>query len=365
MKRAFWAALGLPLMTGCEGTLDIEYPWVCGIAVALVLATLVRQFVLRRARPAMAYSRTSALADLGHTPRTLLSKCPIGLRAVALFALAIAVGRPQYEEFDQRAVEGIDIFLVLDMSGSMQAVDMGAGEISSFQQRTNSEPPNRFDNAISTLKRFVEGRSRDRIGMVVFAREAFLQFPLTLDYSTVQTLLDRLELHAIDPGATAIGNALGLSMRGLLTSEARSRAVILITDGKQQGGNISPMHAAETAADEGILFYTILVGREGPAMVPTNLRSRRGRRYTQQDYSVDPDLLERIAETTGGSFYRATEPEQLEVGLNQILDELETTQMQDVSSVLELELYGYFAGGALALLLLEALIAWLLARRFP
>jgi Ca-activated chloride channel family protein len=214
--------------------------------------------------------------------------------------------------------------------------------------------------------RCVGGRSRDRIGMVVFAREAYLQFPLTLDYSTIQTLLDRLELHAIDPSATAIGNALGLGIRGLLDSEAESRAIILITDGKQQGGNISPLQAAETAGAEGILVYSILVGKEGPTMAPTNLRNRDGTsRYSQQNFAVDPALLQRLAEETGGSFYRAAQPEQLEQGLNEILDDLERSAMTDVASVLERELYGSFALVGLALIFAEALLSWLLVRRFP
>ena len=361
-----WLALAATsLLGGCEGDLDLEYPWMLAVGGVACLAAIVQTVRKRRNRTAMAYSRGEATTVLGWTPRVMFSRLPAVLRILALVAVAVACSRPQLEEFDQRAVEDIDIFLVLDMSGSMAAVDMHSGEIAEYQQRLRREPPNRFDNAISTLKSFVAGRSRDRIGMVVFAREAYLQFPLTLDYSTVQTLLDRLELNAIDASATAIGNSLGLAIRGLLNSQARSRAVILITDGKQQGGNISPMHAAETAAEEGIQLYTILVGREGPAMAPTNRRSQFGVRYAQQDYPVDPALLQRIAETTGGSFYRAAEPEELETGLNAILDELETTQMQDVSSVLEIELYGWFAAVALALLLLEGLLAWLLARRFP
>lgn len=355
-----------PLLAGCEQRLDFEYPGLLvGAAVVLVLVAVAR-WARRPGLPVMAYTRVGAVRELPSTPRIWLSRFPPALRVLALVTVALACGRPQFEEFDQRAVEGIDIFLVLDMSGSMAAVDLHPNEIQRFQLQQGADPPNRFDNAIATLKRFVDGRSRDRIGMVVFARHAYLQFPLTLDYSTIHTLLDRLELNAIDSSATAIGNALGLGIRGLLNSEARSRAIILITDGKQQGGNISPLQAASTAADEGILLYSILVGREGPAMAPSNMRNRDGtRRYVQQDYPVDPELLRRIAEQTGGSFYRAAEPEQLETGLSAILDDLETSAMEDVSSVLEREVFTWFVGAALALLGLEALLAWVVARRFP
>ena len=353
-----------PLLVGCDGRFEFEWPWVLAIAGVLVVVTAIR--VALSPDPALAYTRVEAVRSLPITPRTIFARTPDLLRLLAIAVIGAAIARPQLEEFDERDVEGIDIFLVLDMSGSMAGVDMSTNGIREFQTATGQDPPNRFDNAIDTLMRFVGGRSRDRIGMVVFAREAYLQFPLTLDYSTIQTLLDRLELHAIDPSATAIGNALGLGIRGLLDSEAESRAIILITDGKQQGGNISPLQAAETAADEGILVYSILVGKEGPTMAPTNLRNRNGTtRYSQQAFAVDPELLRRLAEETGGSFYRAAQPEELEQGLNEILDDLERSSMTDVASVLERELYGWFALAGLALLLLEALTSWLLVRRFP
>lgn len=300
------------------------------------------------------------------TPRVALRFVPPVLRALAFIAVVIACARPQWEAMDEREVEGIDIFLVLDMSGSMAAIDLSESEAVRIQRATNALPPNRFDNAIGTLKNFVTARERDRIGMVVFARDAYLQFPLTLDYGTILTLLDRLRLEAIDASATAIGNALGLGVRGLFDSEAASRAIILITDGKQQGGNISPRRAAELAEEEGITIYSILVGQSGSALIPTNLQNRDGtRRLRSQDYPVDPELLQEIAERTGGSFYRAEQPEQLERDLNSILDELERTQMEDVSSVLERELFALFCIAALMLLLLDAFLSWLVIRRLP
>lgn len=354
----------VPLVAGCDGRFEFEWPWMLIVAGVLVIATAIRMALMPR--PTLAYTRVRDVRELPWTPRIVFARLPGFLRLAAIAVIGCAIARPQLEEFDERDVEGIDIFLVLDMSGSMAGVDMSASGIRQFQSAQGQDPPNRFDNAIATLMRFVGGRSRDRIGMVVFAREAYLQFPLTLDYSTIQTLLDRLELHAIDSSATAIGNALGLGVRGLLDSEAESRAIILITDGKQQGGNISPLQAAATAGDEGILVYSILVGREGPTMAPTNLRNRDGTsRYSQQNYAVDPELLRRLAEETGGSFYRAAQPEELEQGLNAILDDLERSAMTDVASVLERELFGIFALIGLGLIVAEALLAWLLVRRFP
>lgn len=357
------AVLGL-CTSGCEGSLDIEWPIVLAIGAVIWLALAWHS--LRRVPARMRYSRVDAWSALPATPRILAQRSLRGLRLLALALLIVACARPQLEEFDRRAVEGIDMFLLLDMSGSMRAVDLTPAEAAEVQGATGRRPLSRFEHAIATLKRVVAGRERDRIGMVVFARDAFLQFPLTLDYGTIQTLLDRLRLDAIDSSATAIGNAIGLGVRGLMSSEANSRAMILITDGKQQGGNISPLRAAEIAQEEGILLYTILVGREGPALVPTNFRNGDGSiRYRQEDYPVDPDLLAQMAEATGGAFYRAEEPEELERDLNDILDRLERSQMNDVSSVLEQELYDRFVALALLLFALEALLRFAYVRRLP
>src|SRR5699024_437954 len=188
-------------------------------------------------------------------------------------------------------------------SGSMSAVDMSLTEIQAYQRRHDRNPPNRFDHAKETLQHFVDSRTRDRIGMVIFARHAYLQFPLTLDYATIQGLLAQLELTSIDPSGTAIGNALGLSIRGLLESDASSRTIILITDGKQEGGNVSPLHAAELARDENIRIFPILVGAGGETLVPVHGLSRQVSRFRPENHPVDPEILQQIADMTGGAFY--------------------------------------------------------------
>lgn len=352
------------LTSGCgaEGVWALEYPLVL---IALGVVPALAWQMSRRDPLALGFSRVDDARTLGGTLRTRLRRLPAALRLGAITLAIVACARPQIESSERRSVEGVDLFLALDLSGSMAAVDMSAGEIRQHQTTTGTEPPNRFQNAIATLKTFVAARERDRIGMVVFARDAYLQFPLTLDTATIQSLLDDAALEMIDPTATAIGNALGIGVRGLLDSDAESRAIILITDGKQQGGNISPVEAAELADDEGILLYTILVGREGPAMVPTNRTGRHGRHYVEQNYPVDPELLQEIAEITGGSAYRAENRAELERDLNAILDDLERTATDDVASVRETEMAHFFVLGALALLLFEALLAHVVIRRFP
>ncbi len=352
-----------PSFAACGDSVDIETPW--GALLALLVVGAAVLLFLRGRAPAFQFSRVSALRDLRPTFRSLLSRLPLVLRFVALTALVFAIMRPQVESFREDTVEGIDIMIVLDMSGSMEAVDMSQGQIQQFQRRHGEDPPSRFQTAIATLSRFVDLRERDRIGMVVFARRAYLQFPLTLDYSTIQGLLARLSLNTIDPSATAIGNALGLAIRGLMDSSAESKAVILITDGKQQGGNISPTQAAEIAAEEGIQMFPILVGSGGETMLPAGPGPHGLSFYRPEQYPIDAELLESIATTTDGTFYRAEQPEQLETGLNDILDRLERTQLRDVASVQEKELFGLVALAALIALSLEFLIALLLARRFP
>lgn len=330
--------------------------------IALLLIPLLIWWHVRAEPTRLRFSVVRREATYPRTLRQRLLWLPTALEVLGLALLVAAIAQPQSSEYTDDSVEGIDIMLALDMSGSMNAVDMTAREIVSYQRRHSENPPSRFENAISTLQRFVEERSRDRIGMVIFARDAYVQFPLTLDYSTVQTILSRLEMESINPNATAIGNAVGLSVRGLVDSHAESRAIILITDGKQQGGNISPTEAASIARDEGIRVYPILVGSGGNTMAPTGVPRATGlMRYTPESYPIDADLLEEIADSTGGAFYRASQPHQLRDGLQEILNELETTSLQDVKSVRNTELYPVFALLALLSLLLSGVlrISWL------
>lgn len=350
------------LFSGCSGRLQLEQPWVL---VALILVPLLIYWRRRAGGPRLHFSRVDDVAALGSTWRLRIRWLPTALQVLALICAIVALSRPQLRDFAEDNVEGIDIMLALDMSGSMAAVDMTSTEIRRFQRQNNADPPGRFDHAIRTLKRFVDARTRDRIGMVVFARDAYLQFPLTLDYATIHTLLDRLQIDDINSSSTAIGNAVGLSIRGLMESNAESRAVIVITDGKQQGGNISPIAAAEIARDEGIRIYSILVGSGEETMAPVQDPFSRVSRYVPENYPIDPELLEEIAEMSGGAFYRATQPQQLEEGLNRILDELETTQIQDISSVNALELYPHWALLSLMLLLFGALGDYVFVRRYP
>jgi Ca-activated chloride channel family protein len=311
----------------------------------------------------MAYGDLRSLATGRATLRTAFRWLPDLLRLAAAMLLALAIGRPQVLTFDARTVEGIDIFVALDLSGSMRGIDMDPADVQAYAQANQAFPPNRFESAVQTLETFVKGRERDRIGMVVFARDAFMQFPLTLDYSTVLTLLGQLSLDTIDSSATAIGNGLGLAVRGLIDSSATSKAIVLVTDGKQLGGNISPKQAAELAHSKGIRIFTILVGREGEATVP--VQQFGSWTLQQQAFGADPEALKEIARIADGEFYRAENKAELERDLNGILDKLERTRVEDIASASETEVFGGFLAVALALLVLEAILGASVLRRYP
>lgn len=348
------------LLTGC-GTLHFAKPW----AFLLLLPVAVLIYIRARREPAtVAYSRGAVLDGSPVTARIRFRSVPLILHATALLVIVVALARPQVREFRDAHVDGIDIMVALDLSGSMTAVDMSLTEIQAYQRRHNLNPPNRFDHAKATLKRFLAGRSTDRIGLVVFAKHAYLQFPLTLDYSTIQGLLDQLELMSIDPAGTSIGNAIGLATRGLLDSDASSRAIILITDGKQHGGNISPIHAAELARDEGLRVFPILVGAGGETLVPVGGISREVSRFRPENHPVDPDLLQTIADMTGGDFYHAARPESLESDLNKVLDQLDRSRITDVSNVRAHDLFMSLALLSFLLILAGTLIDTYWLRRF-
>lgn len=342
-----------------------EYPWVlAGLLLLLPLGWLMFTRARQRSGP-MVFSQTSRVDALTTSPRVLAARLLPVLRLVALALVIVALARPTLKEIEEAEVEGIDIYVALDLSGSMQSVDISPEELARLQS-WRKEPPNRFNIARDVLQEFVRSRRVDRIGMVVFARDAFLQFPLTLDYNTILTQLTRLELGDIDGNGTAIGNALGRCVAGLKSSDARSRLVILITDGDRRGGNISPRQAAEFAKELGIQVFPILVGVEGQSLVPVGRDRITGRlRYEPREYPVNPELLQEIADMTGGTFYRATDGEALAKQLHAILDAYEKSRIQDISNVTRTEVFGPLLAVAIFLLMLELALRYALVKPFP
>jgi Ca-activated chloride channel family protein len=284
---------------------------------------------------------------------------------IAITLSIIAAARPQAVEPEEVVVEGIDIYLALDMSGSMRAIDLERNEIRQLA-RLGKRPLNRFEYAVATLRDFIRGRKWDRIGMVIFAKDAFLQFPLTLDRVTILDMLGRLRLGDIDEGGTAIGNAIGRGVAGLKDSDAATKILILITDGDRRGGNISPKQATRIAKELGVHIYPILVGKKGTTLVPAGRQIFSGRvSYQERRFPVNPDLLKEIAKDTGGSYYRATDQKGLEEDLHRILDRYERTRMRDATNVDPRELYRPLAAWAIALLAVGFVLRFTVLRKFP
>jgi Ca-activated chloride channel family protein len=352
-----------------------EYPlMLLGLVLVPGYAALLYARGRRRAGPVL-YARTALLRELMWTPRTLVARALPALRVLAIAALIVAAARPSVPGEDRVEVEGIDIYFVLDLSGSMRAIDLTDAQLRGYQGR-GKEPPNRFVVAKETLADIVRARDVDRVGMVVFARDAFLQFPLTLDYGTILRQLDQLALGDIDGSGTAIGNAMGRAVAGLrnpdsdpyaLETNERTRVLILITDGDRRGGNISPAEAARFAAVEGIRVFPILVGLEnGKARVPMgrDLFSNRVT-YRYQDYPVNPKLLQDIAEKTGGEFYRATDKKSLSKNLNKILDSFDRAPIEDAVHVSREQYYQPTLAFGVLLLLFELFLTYALVRPWP
>ena len=254
--------------------------------------------------------RASIWARLWWLPGALL------VAAVALTALGLSGPRLRGAQRRDLSVEGIDIVVAFDLSTSMLAADF--------------KPKDRITVAKEVLKDFIGSRQNDRIGLVVFAADAYTQCPLTLDYRVLGDLLDQVRTGVIADG-TAIGNALATAVNRLRESDATSRVIILLTDGDNNAGNISPVQAARIARELGIKVFTILIGKGGrvPYPVGTDLFGRTN--YEQVEIDVNPALLQEIAKTTGGAFYAATDRETLVSGLAQVLGTLEKSKIYEAS----------------------------------
>jgi len=335
---------------------------------ALLLVPLALSWALRRERRTTGtwlFSDVRLLAGLPRGPAARLRRLPLLLRLGALAAVALALARPWTFDPEELDVEGLDIVVALDMSGSMESVDLHEDELSVLLRR-GVRPTPRFEAAVEVLQGFIESRQYDRIGMIVFGAQAYTQFPLTLDYRAILGMLGRLKLGDVDGSGTVIGDALGKALNLLRRSEARTRLVILITDGDSRGGHLTPFQAAEFASTLDVKVFPILVGTKEQARVPrpAGLFGERIE-YVDVEYPIDPDLLQSIADKTGGTFYTAADREALEKHFHEILERFEKTRIRDLANALKTELFPTMSWLAFALLLLAAGLELTVLRRFP
>jgi Ca-activated chloride channel family protein len=292
---------------------ELARPWALLLLALLPLAVLALRREGARA-PRLRHPRAAALLRARGGLASRLGWLPGALAILALAAVAVALARPQARERQvvDASVEGIDVVIALDLSTSMKAADF--------------RPQNRLHVAKEVLKGFIGRRPNDRIGLVVFAGDAYTQAPLTLDGGILTALVDGLRFGAIDDG-TAIGNALATSVNRLRESDAKSKAIVLLTDGDNNSGQISPLEAAEMARALGVRVFPILVGKGGVVPYPVGTDVLGRTIYDQREFPVDAELLRRIAQVTGGAFAVATDREGLETGLQAVLDRMEKTRL--------------------------------------
>ena len=314
----------------------IERPW--ALLLLLLIAFVVVRGLIRPPRRAMLWvSRGDALAAL---PKTLAH----GLVSLARFAfftglvlLVLALSRPRVVgEPDPSRTEGIDIVVVLDVSGSMRAADF--------------KPKDRLTVAKRVIAEHLFSRPRDRIGLVVFAGEAFTQAPLTLDRTLLSEILSGVRTGLITTG-TAIGDALATGVNRLRDSKAHSKVIILVTDGDNNAGNLAPEKAAEFASEFDVKVFPILVGKGGRVPIPAGTDLFGQTRYTYVEWPTNPKLLKRIAKMTGGAYFSATDPERLAGSFQAILERMDRSLLKDGGVVRKkLDLYPWLSLLALALL---------------
>ncbi len=297
--------------------------------------------------------------------RTPLRDAPGVLRGAALVLAILALGRPQSVLRGENEEErGIDIVLVLDLSGSMAAVFDAPSRDLVPGAGGRAHRPTRIDVAKDVLIDFVRRRKTDRIGAVVFAKQAFVLSPPTLDYGLIASLVSRIELGVIDSSKTAIGDAVGTAVARMRRSSARSKVVVLLTDGDSNEGVISPEYSAHLAQKEGVRVYTVQIGNGDDVDVQTGTDLFGQPVYERKHFAVNPELLKSMAHETGGEAFIATDKSGLENSMHSILDHLEKTKFESQASTME-DLFPFLIVPAVILLALEALVRLALVRRFP
>ncbi len=326
--------------------MNFARPLVLLLLAAVPLWWLVRA---RRLRATPGTPMSDVRAAVVSTGRIWVARLPLGLRSACLGAWIVAAAGPRIGTVrTETRTEGISIVLAVDISSSMLAEDFA--------------PQNRLDVARQTAVEFVRGRSSDRIGVVAFAGQALTQVPITTDYDILERALLDLRVGLVEDG-TAIGTAIGTAANRLRRSPGKSRVVVLLTDGENNRGTVDPRTAAQAAATLGIRIYTIGVGTEGEAPVPTG-QGLQGLRYQTLPVEIDEPLLTEVAVSTGGRYFRATDRESLR-GVFREVDRLEKTAVQQVVYRRFEEAYLWPAALGLLALALEIVVSATFAVRVP
>ena len=323
------------------------------LLLLLLIPYILWYFLYRRhSEPTIRMSDTFAYQYAPKSWRIRIINLPMVLRCITYALVVIILARPQtHNAWDKRSVEGIDIMLAMDVSTSMLAEDLR---------------PNRIEAAKSVAAEFIAGRPNDNIGLTIFAGEAFTQCPMTTDHASLLNLLQNVRTDIAASGliqdGTAVGMGLANAVSRLKSSKAKSKVVILLTDGSNNMGDLSPMTAAKIANSMGIRVYTIGVGTNKVAPYPMPVAG--GVQYVNMPVEIDTNTLREIAATTDGNFYRATNNAELKK-IYKDIDKLEKTKMNVTKFSKKYEAYEPFALAAIICLLLEIVLRTTVLRRIP
>jgi len=336
------------LITRYFESVDFAWPWVMSLLVIIPLLGWWYWKKHTSLAGTLLVSTTQSISTNNRGWKTRLAHFPFVLRLLTLACVIMALARPQ-TRFDEEQVsgEGVDIIICIDVSGSMLAQDF---------------TPNRLEAAKEVAARFVDTRKTDRIGVVIFSGESFTLCPLTTDKSVIKTQLYGIQSGLLEDG-TAIGSGLATSADRLRVSKAKSKVVILLTDGENNGGQIPPVTAKEIAKKIGIKVYTIGVGTEGYAPIP--VQASDGSIVMQREkVNIDEKLLTQIANETGGKYFRAQDNEGLEQVYAEI-DKLEKSTIEVTAIRRYTERFLPLVIAALFFLMLEWILRFTVLKKFP
>lgn len=324
------------------------------IILLIALIPLILFYERRKGKKSQAsilFPGLSQIKDINPSPKVKLSFVPRILRYSVFVLVLLSLARPQAGQKSEEIYnQGIDIMLVLDTSTSMRAIDF--------------KPDNRLSAAKKVAKEFVKGRKYDRIGIVVFSGLSYTQCPLTIDHEAVLNFIDQTEIGMTEVDGTAIGSAIATAANRLKDSPGKSRIMILITDGRNNMGEIDPLTAAQAASAVGIKIYTIGAGQPGGALYPVD-DPFFGTRYVKiPEQELDEPTLAKIADITQGRYFRATDTNSL-MNIFKQIDEMEKTEIKTLKYTNYTELLWYFLWPAFLLLGFEMFLSGLYFRKIP
>ncbi len=353
----FWAVGGivlaslfyLPTWLSDGSQLFFDSPWfllgLLGVPLVVAAAVMEKKNVGRVRFPLL-----FVLKSEGVGWKTRLLPLSVGVKSTAVALLSIAMARPMDRAIrTETETQGIDIVLTIDVSMSMQTGDL---------------EPSRLEAAKAVVSDFIQRRKNDRIGAVIFAENAYTLCPLTLDYSILANMIRDIKLGVIGGNATAIGDAISRSINRLRKSDAKTKTILLLTDGASNAGSISPEQASLFAQTLGIKIYTIMMGKDDEGKVASGFDLFGQAIFGKQSAPINRELLVKMSEGTGGKYFEATDRKGLEMSFHKVLDALEKSRIEDMD-VKPAEVFGMYLWPAMILLFLDLFLGLVVLRRTP